>query len=80
MTVGGWFDAEDLFGTLAVYNETERLNPGITNMLVMGPWAHGDWSRADGDHLGNVDFDAKTSQYYREQHRAAVSEALSQRR
>ena len=24
MTVGGWFDAEDLFGTLAVYKETER--------------------------------------------------------
>ena len=66
MTVGGWFDAEDLFGTLAVYKETERLNPGITNMLVMGPWPHGGWSRADGDHLGSVGFDAKTSQYYRE--------------
>ena len=36
MTVGGWFDAEDLFGTLSIYKETERLNPGIVNILVMG--------------------------------------------
>ncbi|HEY2881881.1 MAG TPA: CocE/NonD family hydrolase [Pirellulales bacterium] len=66
MTVGGWFDAEDLFGALAVYKETERLNPGIFNVLVMGPWPHGGWSRSDGDHLGSVGFDAKTSQYYRD--------------
>src|SRR4029079_17449962 len=51
MTVGGWYDAEDLFGPLEVYRNTERLNPGITNVLVMGPWAHGDWGRKDGDKL-----------------------------
>jgi uncharacterized protein len=66
MTVGGWNDAEDLFGTLGVYKETERLNPGIYNVLVMGPWSHGQWSAADGDRLGNVDFHAKTAQYFRE--------------
>jgi uncharacterized protein len=66
MTVGGWFDAEDLYGTLKTYREAERLNPGIYNVLVMGPWSHGMWSRADGDRLGNVAFDAKTSLYYRE--------------
>ncbi|HEY0456465.1 MAG TPA: CocE/NonD family hydrolase, partial [Verrucomicrobiae bacterium] len=36
MTVGGWFDAEDLFGPLEIYRATERMNPGITNVLVMG--------------------------------------------
>jgi putative CocE/NonD family hydrolase len=66
MTVGGWYDAEDLYGTLKVYRETERQNPGITNVLVMGPWSHGGWSRMDGDRLGNVAFNAKTSEYYRE--------------
>ncbi len=66
MTVGGWYDAEDLYGTLKVYRETERLNSGITNVLVMGPWSHGGWSRMDGDRLGNVAFNAKTSEYYRE--------------
>lgn len=67
MTVGGWFDGEDLFGALETYRSTERQNPGITNLLVMGPWAHGDWGRKDGDKLGNVKFHAKTSVFYREQ-------------
>jgi putative CocE/NonD family hydrolase len=66
MTVGGWYDAEDLFGPLETYRWTERLNPGITNVLVMGPWAHGDWGRQDGDKLGDINFRAKTAEYYRE--------------
>ncbi len=66
MTVGGWYDAEDLFGPLEIYRATERMNPGITNVLVMGPWAHGDWERRDGDKLGHVSFRAKTAEYYRE--------------
>jgi uncharacterized protein len=66
MTVGGWFDAEDLFGPLETYRWTERQNPGITNVLVMGPWAHGGWGRGDGDKLGDIHFRAKTAEYYRE--------------
>jgi putative CocE/NonD family hydrolase len=66
MTVGGWFDAEDLFGPLNIYRETERNNPGIFNVLVMGPWAHGGWGGGDGDHRGNVKFHAKTAEFYRE--------------
>jgi putative CocE/NonD family hydrolase len=66
MTVGGWFDGEDLFGALETYRSTERQNPGITNLLVMGPWAHGDWGRKDGDKLGDINFQAKTAAFYRE--------------
>ena len=66
MTVGGWFDAEDLFGPLEVYHNTERMNPGIDNMLVMGPWSHGQWGKGPGDKLGQISFHAKTAEYYRE--------------
>jgi len=66
MTVGGWYDAEDLFGPLETYRWTEKQNPGITNFLVMGPWAHGGWGRGDGEKLGDINFRAKTSEYYRE--------------
>jgi hypothetical protein len=66
MTVGGWYDAEDLFGPLEIYRGTERMNPGITNILVMGPWSHGGWGRSEGDKLGDINFRAKTSEYYRE--------------
>ena len=66
MTVGGWFDAEDLFGALETYRGTEQLNAGITNLLVMGPWTHGQWSRSGGDKVGDVNFHAKTSEYYQQ--------------
>jgi len=66
MTVGGWFDAENLFGALNTYKSIELANPGANNTLVMGPWFHGGWSRSDGDFLGNVTFGSKTSLYFRE--------------
>ncbi len=66
MNVGGWFDAEDLFGPLETYRWTERQNPGITNVLVMGPWSHGAWGRETGEKLGPISFHAKTAEYYRE--------------
>ncbi|HEX8456342.1 MAG TPA: CocE/NonD family hydrolase [Pyrinomonadaceae bacterium] len=66
MTVGGWYDNEDLFGALRTYQHIERQNPGIYNVLVMGPWFHGGWARSDGDWLGTAYFGSKTSHYYRE--------------
>jgi putative CocE/NonD family hydrolase len=67
LNVGGWFDAEDPVGPFHVYRAVERDNPGIANMLVMGPWSHGGWARGDGDRLGNISFGNKTGVYFREQ-------------
>ena len=78
MTVGGWFDAENLFGALETYKAVETNSPGATNMLVMGPWFHGGWSRGDGDSLGHVHFNSKTAEFYREQDRAPVLQSLPQ--
>jgi len=66
LTVGGWFDAEDLFGALETFRNIERQGHADVNTLVMGPWFHGGWERSDGDRLGAVRFNAKTSQYFRE--------------
>ena len=66
MTVGGWYDNEDLFGALGTYQNIEKQNPGIFNVLVMGPWCHGCWARTDGDWLGTAYFGGKTGIYYRE--------------
>lgn len=66
MVVGGWFDAEDLYGPLQIYRTIEAHDPDVQNMLVMGPWAHGAWARSSGDHLGNVYFGAKTAEFYRQ--------------
>mgnify|MGYP000751892586 FL=1 len=66
MTVGGWYDNEDLFGALRTYQHIERQNPGIFNVLVVGPWFHGGWARSDGDWLGTAYFEQKTAKWYRE--------------
>jgi putative CocE/NonD family hydrolase len=66
MTVGGWFDAEDLFGALETFKNVQANRPPPANHLVMGPWSHGGWSRTDGDALGPVRFNDKTAVYYRE--------------
>ncbi len=65
MTVGGWFDAEDLYGPLKIYRSVEQRNPDVFNVLVMGPWPHGGW-RGDGDRLGNISFGAATARFYQE--------------
>ena len=64
MTVGGWYDAEDLYGIFHTYQAVEKQNPGIFNVLVIGPWRHGGWSADDGSRLGNISFGAKTSHYF----------------
>ena len=66
LTVGGWYDAEDLAGSLYCYDRVANTKPASQNVLVMGPWVHGGWSRGPGDALGPVTFHAKTAEYYRE--------------
>jgi putative CocE/NonD family hydrolase len=65
LTVGGWFDAEDLFGPFATFHSVDEKNPGIFNALVVGPWVHGGWARYEGKHLGRVEFASDTGEYYR---------------
>lgn len=58
MTVGGLFDAEDLYGPLNIYRSLEKNNPEMFNILVMGPWAHGDWSMRGNQNqrIGAIEF------------------------
>ncbi|MFT7250661.1 MAG: putative CocE/NonD family hydrolase [Flavobacterium sp.] len=53
MTVGGWFDAEDLAGPLNIYKTIEKNNPKAKNTIVMGPFSHGGWGRESGKHFHN---------------------------
>ena len=67
LTVGGWFDAEDMWGALNTYAKTERQNPKADNFLVMGPWFHGMWARTPGRTFGDLDFGADTSTYFQDE-------------
>ena len=67
LTVGGWYDAEDLAGPLSIYHAVEKQNPGASNRLVMGPWVHGGWMRGIGQQLGAIGFDGKHSEWFQKQ-------------
>nr|WP_315169737.1 CocE/NonD family hydrolase [uncultured Flavobacterium sp.] len=64
MTVGGWFDAEDLYGPLNTYSTIEKSSKNY-NTIVMGPWSHGDWARnSEKQIIGNINFGDSISGYY----------------
>ena len=65
LTVGGWFDAEDLQGPFSTFHAIDKYNSGIFNALVIGPWVHGGWGFYDGERLGRVEFGFDTADYYR---------------
>jgi uncharacterized protein len=66
LVVGGWFDAEDLFGALNTYRAIERQSHGSNNFLVMGPWTHGAWARGDWSKYATHDFGQNTALYYQQ--------------
>jgi putative CocE/NonD family hydrolase len=65
LTVGGWFDAEDLQGPFTTFHSIDEKNPDIFNALVVGPWVHGGWARYEGEHLGRTEFNSNTGDFYR---------------
>jgi len=65
LVVGGWYDAEDLSGPYKTFYAISKFNPQTPTTLVEGPWVHGGWAGGDGSRLGDVEFNAKTSEYFR---------------
>ncbi|PKH67467.1 X-Pro dipeptidyl-peptidase [Flavobacterium sp. ALD4] len=64
MTVGGWFDAEDLYGPLNTYQTIEKTSKNY-NTIVMGPWSHGDWARNGAKAvIGNINFGDSISGFF----------------
>src|ERR1041384_8152710 len=65
LNVAGWWDQEDFYGPIKIYELLERHDTAKQNFLVVGPWNHGGWSRGDGTKLGRIDFGSPTAAYYR---------------
>ena len=61
LIVGGWYDAEDLAGTLMTYRAIRKQSPATICKLIMGPWSHGAWNYGKGDKLGEINFGAETA-------------------
>ncbi|HUK89432.1 MAG TPA: CocE/NonD family hydrolase [Blastocatellia bacterium] len=66
LNVAGWYDQEDFYGPIRIYDLQEKHDDANKNFLVVGPWNHGGWARGEGRKLGAVDFGSATSEYFRE--------------
>lgn len=67
LNVAGWWDQEDFYGPIKIYELLERHDTANKNFLVVGPWNHGGWSRGEGRKLGPVDFGSATAEHYRKE-------------
>jgi putative CocE/NonD family hydrolase len=65
LNVAGWWDQEDFYGPIKIYELLERHDTSRQNFLVVGPWNHGGWSRGEGRKLGRIDFGSATAEHYR---------------
>lgn len=66
LTVGGWFDPENLYGPLNLYKTIEVQDTVKNqNRMIFGPWYHGQWIWDDGKKVGNIRFNSKTSEYFK---------------
>jgi uncharacterized protein len=65
LNVAGWWDQEDFYGPVKIYELLEKNDTQHFNYLIVGPWNHGGWERSDGDSLGRIKFGTPTSKEFR---------------
>jgi putative CocE/NonD family hydrolase len=65
LTVGGYYDQEDMYGPQIEYSTLEPHDDNHEDFLVLGPWRHGFWS-SSSRHLGNLDFGEPIGKEFRE--------------
>jgi putative CocE/NonD family hydrolase len=48
LNIVGWWDQEEFYGPMRIYEALEQHDEKHMNYLVVGPWNHGGWNRSDG--------------------------------
>jgi len=71
LNVAGWWDQEDFYGPVTIYEMLEMNDSKHLNYLVVGPWNHGGWAVGPGRKLSNIDFNSDTGTYFRQKVQAA---------
>jgi putative CocE/NonD family hydrolase len=66
LTVGGYYDQEDMYGPQIEYSTLEPHDANHQNFLVLGPWRHGSWA-SSSRHLGNLDYTESIGKEFRSQ-------------
>jgi putative CocE/NonD family hydrolase len=66
LTVGGYYDQEDMYGPQEEYSSLEPHDTNHQNFLVLGPWRHGSWVLTER-HIGNIDYTEPIGKEYHAQ-------------
>lgn len=66
LNVVGWWDDQDFYGSLKLYEQLELNDSLNNNYLIAGPWYHAGWEDPD-DYYKKIDLGGSVSTYYLEQ-------------
>jgi putative CocE/NonD family hydrolase len=67
LNVAGFWDQEDPWGPWQIFRHAAEHDPEHTNLMVAGPWFHGEWQTAKGDSIGIIPFAGhETAREFRE--------------
>jgi uncharacterized protein len=64
LSVGGYYDQEDMWGPQAEYASLEPHDDQHQNFLVLGPWHHGSWAWSSR-HLGSLQYGESIGKEFR---------------
>jgi putative CocE/NonD family hydrolase len=68
LNVAGFWDQEDPWGPWQIFRNSDKDGASATNIMVAGPWYHGEWQSAKGDSIGEIPFGGhETAREFREQ-------------
>lgn len=65
LNVAGWWDQEDFYGPVKIFEALEKHDTRHWNFLIVGPWNHGGWTGGPGSSLGRIQFGSNTGDYFR---------------
>ncbi len=68
LNVAGFWDQEDPWGPWQIFRNSDKDGPSANNIIVAGPWNHGEWQSPKGDAIGVIPFGGhETAREFREQ-------------
>lgn len=65
LNVAGWWDPENFYGPLKIYEDLLTRDTDHNDYLVVGPWNHVGWNKKLGTKLGPLDFGTDTGAFFR---------------
>ncbi len=68
LNVAGFWDQEDPWGPWQIFRHSDEAGVSDQNLMVAGPWYHGEWQSPKGDSIGDLTFGGHdTAREFREQ-------------